>query len=44
MLVLSFEMSTDETQIKREHETLLDALGQVGGLESILLSVFGFIV
>ena len=43
MLVLSFEMSPDKIQIKREHETLFDALGQVGGLQAILLSVLGFV-
>lgn len=44
MMTLSFEMSDEKTQIYREYESLFDALGQVGGLEAILLSIFGFLV
>lgn len=44
MMSLSFKMSDEKNQIYREHESLLDALGQVGGLEAILFSIFSFLV
>ena len=44
IMSVSFEMDLDQYAIERSHFTFLDLLSNIGGLESIFISVMGLIV
>ena len=44
IMSVSFEMDLDQYAIERSQFTVLDLLSNIGGLESIFISVMGLIV
>ena len=44
VMAISFELDSDLSKIEREYDTIAGALGDIGGLEAILLTIFSLII
>ena len=44
VMAISFELDSDLRVLEREYETILEALGAIGGLEAIVLTFFSLII
>ena len=43
-LTISFEMNKDKQLLQRSHYSSLDFLSDIGGMQGLLLSIFGYFI